>query len=177
MTTAARAGENLAERAVARRLRKLAAVAAERDRLKAELERDLAAVHERYGAGLQSAEGRLKRLAHSLERFCRTRRDLLVGDGRKSLATECGEIAFRRVPSAVEVREGCDGDDACRRLLECGCNELVRVRRTLNRGAVRRAVESGRLGEGELKRAGLCIVPRPDAFRWRLRGVGQGGAR
>ncbi len=158
-----------ARAAVTERLRRLARAQARLDVLGAELEGELFRVRRRREGAITRLQRRLDAMLSELEAYCRTEREAVLPDGRKSLATPFGEVSFRKAESALELEDGTEEEKVCASLRARDMAHLVRVRESVDRRALRRAVEEGRLNERELRRLGLALVERDDAFGCRLR--------
>ncbi len=165
-TDAARTAE--ARAAVTDRLRRLARAQARLDALSAELEAELLGVRRRREGAIGRLRRRLDTMLAELETFCRAEKDAVLPDGRKSLVTPFGEVSFRRAEPALLVEDGAEVD-VCAALRARDLADLVRVRESVDRRALRRALEEGRLGVRDLHRIGLELVEREDAFGCRLR--------
>jgi phage host-nuclease inhibitor protein Gam len=152
-------------REVGGRLRRLARAEARLRAAESELEEELQEVRRRREPRVERLRRRVENLRGRLEEFCRAERADMLRDGRKSLKTPFGRVGFRSRRPAVSVADGAAEDHICRRLAERGLDGVVRVKRRINRRALRRAVEAGRLSAEELSELGLELAERPDAFQ------------
>jgi phage host-nuclease inhibitor protein Gam len=165
-TEAAQAGE--ARAAVSDRLRRLARTRASLDALSAELEAGLLTVRRRRQGAIARLRRRLDAMLSELEAYCRAERDAVLPEGRKSLLTPFGEVSFRRAEPSLLIEDGAE-EEVCAALKERDLGDLVRVRESVDRRALRRALEEGRLSEQELRRMGLKLVERDEAFGCKIR--------
>lgn len=154
---------------VAERLRRLARAQSRLDVLSADLEGELFRVRRRRESAITRLQRRTDAMLSELESFCRAERDTVLPEGRKSLATPFGEVGFRSTGPVLELKDGAEEGHVCAKLRARDMADLVRVRESVDRRALRKAVEEGRLDEGDLRRMGLALVEREDAFNCRLR--------
>lgn len=169
MAVAVAAAQRVRNR-IDRSLRLMCRVRSRLESLRAEMERELNEVRGRYAGRIASRERRLDRMETELERLCRGERDRLLPDGRKSLETPFGRVGFRRGRRALSLHDGVEQSEACRRLREADREELVRVRESLDKAAVRRAVRRGELSPAELGRIGIELSDVEDRFYCTLAG-------
>ncbi len=160
---------------VDRRLRLMCRIRSRVEALRADMESELNAVRGRYAARIASRERRLDRMRTELEGLCRSERDRLLPDARKSLKTPFGRVGFRRGRPAVRMRDGVEQTEACRRLREAAHGELVRICERLDKAAVRRAVRRGKLSAEDLEEVGIELHGAEDRFYCTLARDGQGG--
>lgn len=154
---------------VAERLRRLARAQVRLDGLQAELDEQLDAVRRRYHHRIGSLRDRTSHLLADLEAYCRGEREAILPAGRKSLATPFGEVGFRKVEPAVRLHDGLTDGDACRLLRDAEIGDLVRVRETPDKPAVRKALREGRITADQLYACGLQLLAGPERFYCKLR--------
>ncbi len=157
-----------ARAAVTQRLRRLARAQARLDALSAELEGELLGVRRRREGAIARLQRRLDAMLTDLETYCRAEKDAVLPDGRKSLVTPFGEVSFRRAEPSLVLEDNAE-EEVCAALRARDLGDLVRVRESVDRRALRRALEEGRLGVKDLRRIGLELVEREDAFGYKLR--------
>ncbi|MFW6189439.1 MAG: host-nuclease inhibitor Gam family protein [Planctomycetota bacterium] len=162
-----RGGTRVRDR-IAGRLRRLGRATARLERLQGRLEAEMDEVRQSYERNIQRARRRVERLRAGLEDFCRQRRDEVLPDGRKSLATPFGRIGFRSRRPKVDLSPEADSDRVCRHLQDRGLGDVVTVKRRLNRTALRRALRDGRIDREQLAELGVELRERPESFRCRL---------
>jgi phage host-nuclease inhibitor protein Gam len=155
---------------VAAKLRRMARIQTRLDSIHAEVERQLGAVRRRHERRMATLRQRLDAVRGELEEVCRTHRDDVFEEGRKSYRTPHGEVAFRKADVLVEVRDGLTDADVCRLLRRRRLARLVRTRESIDRQAVRRALAEGPGLRERLERCGLSVVEPPDHFRWTTAG-------
>ena len=145
-------------------MRLLARRELELDRVRAELNSRLEAVkavHERRITSLEAAAARHR---DGVERFCREHRDTLMPAGPKSVRTPYGTAGFRQTAPQLLLDEGQDGERACRTLRERKLTQFIRVRDSLDRTALKRALLAGEADEKLLAACGVRLTQGVEAF-------------
>jgi len=158
-----------AREVVAEKLRRLARAQARLDALTVELERELQEVRRRHEGAIARLQRRVDRSLAELEEYCRAERDALLPAGRKTLTTPFGEVRFRKAEPSLVLNDGVEESEVCEALRKLRLDELVRVRESLDRHALRKAVEDGRVDPAQLRPIGLSLVEREDLFGCKLR--------
>ncbi len=155
--------------AVAQKVRRIARAQARLERLQAGLQGELDAVRRRYDRPIAAVRNRTDQLHADLEAHCRAERDAILPPGRKSLTTPFGEVGFRKAEAAIRLRDGLTEAEVCRMLQRVHLDELVRVRLSPDKPAVRKALAEERVGPDQLSRCGLVVVNGPERFHCRIR--------
>jgi phage host-nuclease inhibitor protein Gam len=156
---------------VTERLRRLCRGRAHLDALNAELEGELMEVRRRHEGAISRLQRRVDSMLGELEAYCRAEADSVLPEGRRSLVTAFGEVSFRRSEPALVIEDGAEGR-VCAALRARDMADLVRVQEGVDRRALRRALQEGRLSARELRRIGVELVEQEDAFGCRLGAVG-----
>jgi len=153
-----------ASRAAAGLMRRLARVQAQSERMEAELNGRLDAVKGVYAGRMSALATARRAVLEALERHCRANRVELMHGGAKSFRTAYGRAGFRLRPVQLIATPDQDEELICQRLRERHLSHLVRVRETPDRPAIRKALDSGQMGEGLLAQCGLRLGGRDEAF-------------
>ena len=165
-----------ANAALTRSMRHLARKELELDRRRAELNSRLEAVKGVYEQRITALERAVAREREGIEQFCRAQRDLLIAGSPKSIRTPYGRVGFRRNGSQVVLAEGVDDEGVCCALRERGLDGFVRVRQSLDRTTVKRALEAGETDEVLLAACGIRLGHSAETFYCVIeRVVGGGG--
>lgn len=159
------------------RMRQLACKEVELGRLRTELNSRLEAVKGVYERRITALEGAAGRMRDGIERYCRANRDALLPDGLKSVRTLYGRAGFRRSGSQVVLDDGLDDERVCCALREREMDGLVRVRKSLDRTAVKRALQVGEADEKLLAACGIRLAGGGEAFYCVVEQAWDGGAR
>lgn len=146
------------------RMRQLGCKEIEIERLRAELNSRIEAVKGLYEHRIAALEAAAAHLRGSIEQLCRARREALMPDGVKSVRTLYGRAGFRRSGPQVVLDDGLDEDGACSALRGKGLDSLIRLRQSLDRPAVRRALDAGEAGERLLAACGVRVTDGGEAF-------------
>ncbi|MHC4788202.1 MAG: host-nuclease inhibitor Gam family protein [Planctomycetota bacterium] len=150
-------------------LRCLAGAQVRLKKLQAEMDEAVDAVRRRYDRRIGALEERARRLREELESLCRTDREAVLPAGRKSLKTPYGVVGFRTGESLVRIRDGMSAPAVCRLLRRAGLGDLVRVKESPEKTAVRKALQQGRLGRDQLEDCGLQLVEQGERFHCKVR--------
>lgn len=153
---------------VDRKLRRIARHRRELDRLTAAQKAKVRSVKRRYARPLRRHRRMLRRLSAELERFCDGNRSRIIPSARKSVRTALGRVGYRKTPARVVLRRGHTKETACRALESDGLGHLVRMKRSPDRRAIKRAVVRGSLSRARLRRAGLAISGPHEKFYFRF---------
>ena len=151
------------------RLRRLATAQARLDALSAELEAELQAVRRRRDGAIARLQRRVDGMLSELEAYCRAERDAVLPEGRKSLVTSFGEVSFRKAEPSLVMEDGAGEEEVCAALKARDLGDLVRARESVDRRALRKALDEGRLGDRALRRIGLKLVEKEDVFGCKIR--------
>jgi len=136
----------------------------ELERVEAELNTRVEALKGLYAGRIASLQSTVENMRRGIERLCRRERDALLGESARSLRTPHGRVGFRRCAARVALRDGADEAKVCAALRGRGLDELVRVKESPDRGAIRRAHEEGDLGDELLAECGLHVVEGEENF-------------
>ena len=150
-------------------LRRLAQAQARLDALSAEMEAELQAVRRRRDGAIARLQRRVDGMLSELEAYCRAERDAVLPEGRKSLVTSFGEVSFRKAEPTLVIPDGAGEEEVCAALRARELADLVRVHESVDRRALRKALDDGRLSERELRRVGLELVEKEDVFGCKIR--------
>lgn len=158
-----------ARNVVSDRLRRLAQAQGRLDGLNAELEAELQAVRRRRDGAIARLQRRVDAMLSELETYCRAGRDAVLPEGRKSLVTAFGEVSFRKAEPSLVMEDGAGEEEVCAALTARDLGDLVRVHQSVDRRALRKALDDGRLSARELRRVGLELVEKDDVFGCKIR--------
>ena len=148
-------------------LRQIATLKAEIDRDQAELDREIAVVKGRFEPAIVQASAKIKRAEKDIEEFAEAHRaELEQQEGRRSKVLNWGLVSFRR-SKVLEALTGLKLADVVDRLERFKAEKFLRIKKEVNKEAVKTALDAGDLPESKLERFGLRLVEK-DTFGYEL---------
>lgn len=126
--------------------------------LEADLSGELDSVTQHYTAKLKPLrERRQQAEAALLKAFSDARGELLEGEG-KTLKLGFGELSLRMGQARLDLAAGVSEAEAIARLREARSRRYLREKVTIDRNAVKKALDQGRLDESSLAALGRELI-------------------
>lgn len=142
------------------------------DELSAETNEAIAAERSKLVPKVSALEEEATRIEHAIEAWANEHREdeELFGE-KKSLELRSGTIAFRLGAESLTLRKGFSTDDVVERLKEEGIkNGIKQADPTLDKSAIKKLVDQGKIDEKTLKALGLEIT-QSESFTLTLKTV------
>ena len=158
------AGARRAVSVLCGKMRRLAREQVELERAESELNTRLEAVRGVYAQRITRLRAGADRLRDGIEQFCRRERAALLNGGARSVVTPHGKVGFRRTGPQVVLEDGRDVEEACHEMCGTDLAHLVRARHTLDKSAIKRALERGEVAETALARCGVRVTQGGETF-------------